>query len=379
MEFLIQKNFLINDINYAALLSLLGSFILVLILIPKISWIVESRNLIESPNKRSSHVNLIPTMAGVSFFLALLVMMIIFKNWDTNSIITNLSAAITLMFAIGLKDDLVISTPKAKVFGEILAISLVMFCNGFEVESLNGFLGIQNIPAVISYIIIIITILVIMNSYNLIDGIDGLAASIGVIVFSIYGFLFYLLELHFYFLLSLSLIGMLIGYLRFNLSKSKKVFMGDTGSLIIGFCIGFLCLKFMSLDASLLKEKGLNPENSVIIIMAIFFIPVFDTFRIIGFRLLNKKNIFLPDNNHIHHILINSGLTHFKSSLFLSLLNLFLAVGLIWLSRFFNSYWMVFFISLCFLLLLRIFYLLKKNTEKNNSSRHLISLIHFLF
>jgi UDP-N-acetylmuramyl pentapeptide phosphotransferase/UDP-N-acetylglucosamine-1-phosphate transferase len=129
MEFLIQKNFLINDINYAALLSLLGSFILVLILIPKISWIVESRNLIESPNKRSSHVNLIPTMAGVSFFLALLVMMIIFKNWDTNSIITNLSAAITLMFAIGLKDDLVISTPKAKVFGEILAISLVMFCN----------------------------------------------------------------------------------------------------------------------------------------------------------------------------------------------------------------------------------------------------------
>ncbi len=379
MELLIEKVLNINDINFAALLSLTGSFILVIILIPKISWIVENRNLMETPNGRSSHVDLTPTMAGVSFFLTLLFILVILKNWDTNSISTNLSASLTLMFAIGLKDDLVISTARAKVFGEIIAISLVMFSNGFEVESLNGFLGIQNIPAIVSYIIILFLILVIMNSYNLIDGIDGLAACIGIIVFSIFGYLFYLLELHFYFLLSLSLIGILSGYLRFNLSKSRKVFMGDTGSLIIGFCVGFLSLKFMSLDISLLNEKGLNPENSIIIIMAIFFIPVFDTTRIIGVRLINKKNIFLPDNNHIHHILINSGLTHFKASLFLSLLNLFLGVGLIWLSKFYNSFWMIFFITLCFLILFRIFYLLEKNIEKNNSSRHIISFIHFLF
>tara|TARA_R110002126_G_scaffold181187_2_gene329933 strand:- start:19338 stop:20447 length:1110 start_codon:yes stop_codon:yes gene_type:complete len=368
-------------INYSftVLLSILGSFVLVTLLIPKISLVVTSRNLIHSPNQRSSHVNSIPTMAGVAFFLTIIFMLVVLKEWDMNNITANLTASLGLLFGIGLKDDLIISTARAKIGGQVIAILLVVFCESFKISSLHGFLGLYEIPQILSYISIIMLILVIINSYNLIDGIDGLAAIMGIVVLSILGFVFYTLGLNFYFLFSLCLIGVLLAYLRYNLSNTKKVFMGDTGSLIIGFCIGFLFLRFLSLDPNLLVQNNFKPENSLILVVAVFFIPLFDTFRIILVRLLNKKGIFKPDNNHIHHILINSGLTHFKSSLFLSFLNLLIAVVLIKLSSYLSSFWMLFIIFVCTLILLRVFYLLKKNIGKGNSSRHLSTVILSIF
>ncbi|MDP5082342.1 MAG: undecaprenyl/decaprenyl-phosphate alpha-N-acetylglucosaminyl 1-phosphate transferase, partial [Winogradskyella sp.] len=152
------------------------------------------------------------------------------------------------MFAIGLKDDLILSTPRAKIGGEILAICFVIFCNCLEVSALEGFLGLNDLPIFLSYIIIVLLILTIVNSYNMIDGIDGLASVIGIVIFAIYGTIFYVAGLDFYFLLCLCLIGILLAYLRYNLSSTKKIFMGDTGSLVIGFCIGFMSLKFLSMD-----------------------------------------------------------------------------------------------------------------------------------
>jgi UDP-N-acetylmuramyl pentapeptide phosphotransferase/UDP-N-acetylglucosamine-1-phosphate transferase len=250
------------------------------------------------------------------------------------------------MFAIGLKDDLVLSTPRAKIGGEILAIAFVLFCNCLEVSSLQGFLGIHEIPKVVSYGLIVFMILTIVNSYNMIDGIDGLASVIGISIFALYGFIFYAAGLYFYFLLCLCLIGILLGYLRYNLSSTKKIFMGDTGSLVIGFCIGFLSLKFLSMDTALLSQYSFQAENKIFVIGAIFFVPLFDTLRVITVRLLDKKSPFHPDNNHIHHILIDSGLTHFKASLFLCLLNIIVAITLIFLSSSFSSFGMLGIIAL---------------------------------
>lgn len=362
-----------------ALGSFLTSFVLVSFLIPKISWIVRSRDLIDRPDDRSSHKASIPTMAGVSFFLTLMFMLLLLKDWDGNAIAINLIAAIGLVFAIGLKDDLVVSTPKAKIGGEILAISFILFCDCLEVSSLGGFLGIQGIPTIVSYFLIVLMILTIINSFNMIDGIDGLASSVGVVIFSVYAYIFYTMEFYFYFLLCLCLIGILLAYLRYNLSKTQKIFMGDTGSLIIGFCIGFLSLRFLSIDASVLRAHSFNAENSLIVIGAIFIIPLFDTFRVIGIRILKRKSPFKPDNNHIHHILINSGLTHFKASLFLCSLNLLLAILFIVLSKIFNSFMMIGLFLVAFVLLLGLFDQLKKNVGKVNKFRHVISAIRVLF
>jgi len=362
-----------------ALLSIVGAYISVIILIPKISWIVQSRNLIDQPNRRSSHKNSTPTMAGVSFFLTLIFMLNLIQVWDIDAIGINLIAAGGLMFAVGLKDDLVVSAPRAKIGGEILAILFILFCNCLKVESLEGFLGIYEIPSFLSYGIIILMILTIINSYNLIDGIDGLASVIGISIFGVYAFIFFAAELHFYFLLCLCLIGILLAYLRYNLSTTKKIFMGDTGSLIIGFCIGFLSLKFLSMDTSLLAEYAFKAENKFVIIGAIFFIPLFDTLRVIGVRLIDKKSPFYPDNNHIHHILINSGLSHFKASLFLCFLNLGIAVTFIMLSLHFSSFEMLGIMMLYFIFFLGVFYKLKANVGKKNQFKHLISAIQFFF
>ncbi len=359
-----------NNLFLFALLSIIGSYFLVSFLIPKISWIVTSRNLMDQPDHRSSHKASTPSMAGVSFFLVLIFMLNIINSWDLEGIGINLIAAAGLMFAIGLKDDLVVSTPRAKIGGEILAIFFVLFCNCLEVSTLEGFFGINAIPSWLSYGIIVLMILTIVNSYNMIDGIDGLASVIGIAIFAIYGLIFYAAGLDFYFLLCLCLIGMLLAYLRYNLSSTKKIFMGDTGSLVIGFCIGFVSLKFLSMDVSLLSDYAFKGENKFIVIGAIFFIPLFDTLRVIGVRLLNKKSPFHPDNNHIHHMLISSGLTHFKASLLLCFLNLGIATTLILLSTIFSSYEMIGFIVLYFGFFLGVFHTLKLNIGNRIRYKH---------
>jgi UDP-GlcNAc:undecaprenyl-phosphate GlcNAc-1-phosphate transferase len=368
-----------DNLYVISILSFIGSFIMVTILIPKISEILHSRDLVDLPPERSSHKISTPTMAGVSFFLTISFAFIFIKNWDVDGIGINLLGALALMFAIGLKDDLVISAPRAKVGAELIAISFVIFCACYKITSLEGFLGIQGIPSIVSYVLVTIVMLTIINSYNLIDGIDGLASVIGIAIFSIYAFLFYAAGFYFYFLFCLSLIGILLAYLRYNVSLTKKIFMGDTGSLIMGFCIAVFSLKFLTMDISLLSEYSFVAENKLIVISGIFFIPGFDTLRVIGVRLLKKNSPFYPDRNHIHHILIDSGLTHFKASLFLCFLNFLIAVSIIYMSTYFNSFQMLGISIFYFVFFLGLFFKLKANIGKKNSFKHLISAIQILF
>lgn len=368
-----------NELYITALATLLGSFTLVMYLIPKIKSVVERRQLADQPGDRSSHKNSTPTMAGVAFFLTLIFVLNLLNTWDVDGVGVNVITALTIIFAIGLKDDLTISTPKAKIGGEILAIAFILSCNCMQVTSLDGFLGIYGIPSLVSYAFITLMILTIINSYNLIDGIDGLASTIGIVIFSVFGFIFFSAGLHYYFIFCLCLIGMQLAYLRYNLSKTKKIFMGDTGSLTIGFCIGFLSLRFLSLDGSQLTEFSFIAENKFLVIASLLFIPLFDTIRVIGIRLWNKKGPFSPDRNHIHHVLINSGLSHIKASLFLGFLSLGLSIILITLSQYLNSFQMLGILMLGFFLLLGVFAKLKNNVRTENRFKYLVRAIHFLF
>ncbi len=370
---------MIYNLYLTAFTALIGSFVLVIYLIPKIRYIVENRNLTDCPDQRSSHKTSTPTMGGVSFFLALIFALNLINVWDVDNIGINLIGALTIIFALGLKDDLIVSTPKAKLGGEILAIFFILFCNCMQITSLEGFLEIYDIPPIASYTLSILVILTIVNAYNLIDGIDGLASTVGIVIFGVFGFIFFMADLPYYFILCLCLIGMQLAYLRYNLSSTKKIFMGDTGSLIMGFSIGFLALRFLSMEASVLTEFSFKPENKFIVIGALLFVPLFDTIRVIGVRLMNKTSPFFPDRNHIHHILIDSGLSHVKASLFLGCLSLVLSIGFISLATYFNSFQMLGVLVISFLLLLGIFDRLKNNVKSENKFRHLVRAIQFLF
>lgn len=354
MHYEIMSNLLVISI-----VTVINSFLLVYFIIPKIWWVMQMRKLNDKPNGRSSHIGKTPSMAGLAFFITLIITLFFIQNFDTESITLNIIAALTIICMVGLKDDLVLSTPKAKIGAEILAISLILLHNSMQINSLNGFLGAFNLPEVVSVILIVLMMLTIINSYNLIDGIDGLASIIGIIIFSLYALIFYLASFYFYFLLCLSLIALLLSYLFYNFSTTKKIFMGDTGSLIIGFCIGVLTLKFLAIDTSLLSGFESYPENRLIVVVAILCIPLFDTFRVIGIRLLNGKSPLQPDRNHIHHILLDYGFSHSKISLLLGLLNYILVILLIYLSLHLNSFQMLAVILLIFVLLLSVFYKLK--------------------
>ncbi|RZK62302.1 MAG: undecaprenyl/decaprenyl-phosphate alpha-N-acetylglucosaminyl 1-phosphate transferase [Pedobacter sp.] len=230
-----------------------------------------------------------------------------------------LAAASSILFMIGLKDDLVHSTVKAKLAGQLTASLIVVNSTSFRIpfqEMFDDFTShpLLSIPASVCLLILII------NAYNLIDGIDGLAAMIGIIACSIYAWLFYTNNELFFFLLSIITIGILIAFLRFNLSKkNNKIFMGDCGSLTIGLIIGLLTLRFLSTSLPLTPQLN-KVETRILLITAVLFIPFLDTFRIIIIRIMKRQSPFKADKNHLHHVLIKYGYSHFQASLLLSLI-----------------------------------------------------------
>ncbi|MFT5250650.1 MAG: UDP-GlcNAc:undecaprenyl-phosphate GlcNAc-1-phosphate transferase, partial [bacterium] len=164
------KELLLN-LGLIAPLTLIGSFTVTNFVIPKIIWVVNSRDLIDHPDHRSAHKKATPTMAGVAFFFTFILAVFFIKQWDKDLISINLVASITVIFIVGLKDDLVFSSPRSKILGEITAISFILLCTCMQVNSLQGFLGIDTLPTIVSYVLIALMILTIINSYNLIDGI----------------------------------------------------------------------------------------------------------------------------------------------------------------------------------------------------------------
>ncbi len=352
-----------SNIIIVSFLTVINSFILVYAIIPIIIWVIVSRKLNDPPGERSSHSASTPTMAGMSFFITLTMTTFFIQNFDTDTVGLNLIAAVTLIFMVGLKDDLMVSTPRAKLGMEIVAVLFLLFSSNMQVVTLHGFLGIHEIPIAISYTLVILMLLTIINAYNLIDGIDGLASIIACIIFSIFALIFFATANYFYFLICLSLIGMLLAYLIYNFSNTNKIFMGDTGSLIVGFCIGFCALKYLTMDISDFHLFSFKPENVVVVLVGILCIPLFDMFRVIGVRLLNGKSPLYPDRNHIHHLLVDSGLPHYKVSLLLGASNYIIVVLLIYLSSRCNSIQMIEILIVLFIILLGVFYKLKLNNE----------------
>lgn len=319
----------------------LGTFVSVWYIIPKIIWVSNEKQLVKPVIERSVHVRPIPTFGGVAFFMTMVLTLSLVQALQLSYVGNHLIAAITILFMVGLKDDLVVSTARVKLLGQLLAISFLVFSPELAVTGLHGFLGIEEIPVILGVAIGAFILLAIINSYNLIDGIDGLASVIGMVIGAVYAGVFYLSGEHFYVLVSLSLVGMLGGFLRYNFSRGdRKIFMGDSGALIIGLVIGFLTLKVLNISSSTAVIDGFLPENRLLFVLAVLYIPFLDTTRSIIIRLLNKKSPFEPDRNHTHHVLLDTGFTHKQATLILGFLNLVVVGVFVLLSSFFGS-WMM--------------------------------------
>ena len=341
---------------------LISSFLASYILFPKIISVVSFKKLMEKPNSRSSHSIATPSLGGIAFYIVLILSFYFLETFDKYDTIPSLIPGLTILFIIGLKDDLVVISPLTKLGAETLAAAFLVLHPSFEIENLHGFFGFYEVNKIVSITLSIIIVVVIINSFNLIDGIDGLAAIIATIVFITFGIIFYMSHL---FLLSgicIIMIGCLTAFLRFNISHSKKIFMGDTGSLIIGFIMGVLVIRFLALTDEKILLLPFKPDNYPYIILSIIIVPLFDTARVFTIRIMNKRGPFSPDRNHIHHLLIDFlHLSHIKASIFLGVFNLIFITVFLILSIYVNQF--ILFSSSLFaiILLVYFFFFINKN------------------
>jgi len=188
-------------------------------------------------------------------------------------------------------------------------------------------MGIEDINPILAGSIAVFILVAVINAINLIDGIDGLAASASIIMFSAFGVAFYTINHIFLFSVCIVMIGTLLAYLRFNLSSTQKIFMGDTGSMILGFMLGVMAISFLSLDPKDLAQMPIRGENLPIVTVAILIIPFFDTLRVFIIRISKNKNPFKPDRSHIHHIIIDKfSISHRKASFLLGISNFLIII-----------------------------------------------------
>ncbi len=310
-----------------AIVLFIGSFLLTYLTIPKIIGVVEYKRLMDNPNQRSSHKANTPTLGGISFYYCLIFALFFIKERGELNEAMHIIPGLTVLFIIGLKDDLVVLSPGSKLIAQALAIAFVLANDSFVIESFNGFLNIYEIPYFLYLVIAGFLMLTIINSYNLIDGIDGLASIVGIVIMVIYTTIFYLSGEYFFALLSITMNACLMAFFGFNISSDKKIFMGDTGSLIIGFIISVLTLKFLALKPESYEGLPFLLENAPLIAISILIVPLFDTARVFAIRIANKKGPFSPDRNHVHHVLIDFwGLSHKQASFIIGCFNLMFVV-----------------------------------------------------
>jgi len=337
----------------------IGAFLLTYFTIPKIIAVVEYKKLLDKPNQRSSHKKVTPTLGGIAFYFTLMFSLFFLKDYDNSSVVYNILPGLTILFIFGLKDDLVVLSPTAKLIAQVTATLFILANSSFHIDSLNGFLGIYELPQYASIIISSFIMIVIINAYNLIDGIDGLAAGIGIIISGINLIIYYFLEIDFYFYLSLIVIGTLSAFLRYNLSRYNKIFMGDTGSLIIGFIISIFTIKLLTLNEQIVASNlPFLIENLPLVALGILIVPLFDTFRVFSIRLFNKKSPFSADRNHMHHILIDLGFSHIKSSIILAVFHLLFVMILIYLATQSTQFYLFLFLTCIVFSLIYLFFVL---------------------
>jgi UDP-GlcNAc:undecaprenyl-phosphate GlcNAc-1-phosphate transferase len=293
-----------------------------LIAIPSILHVARTRHLYDDLGHfRKQHDHGIPRLGGVGIFLSFTITILLLSVLNRSLPISYLLMSSIILFVMGLKDDLSGVNSSTKFLIQfIVGLILVVFGN-IRLSSMYGILGIFDLPYIVSVILSILVILLIVNAFNLIDGIDGLAATIGIIANSTFATLFIYIHQYDLAVISLAMVGAIIGFIRYNITPAR-IFMGDTGALLIGLISVVMAIKLIELNKFTSGQlPGIYSVPALTV--AILIIPIFDTLRVFFIRTTNGISPFVADRNHIHHRMLRLGLNHLQTTLILAGLNIF--------------------------------------------------------
>ena len=309
-------------------------------LIPKILLISIRKHLIDQPNARKVHTCVSSRLGGVAFFPAIFfaigVTVSVFSRFDTNVMENFMTAsfimvmcACVLLYLIGIADDVVGVSWRIKFVFQIMAAGLVTL-SGTWVNNLYGICGIWEISAWVGVPLTIFLIVFVINAVNLIDGIDGLASGLSCVALLFLGILFLYEGKETSSLLAFTTLGALIPFFYYNVfgiaKKRYKIFMGDTGALVIGLILSILTVKF----ACLVRKEGVEMAYPFIVVsFSVLLVPGFDVIRVVLHRYRMGQPLFLPDKNHIHHKFLALGCSHRKAMFtILALASLFIILNM---------------------------------------------------
>lgn len=297
------------------------SLLLVYITIPSIVKLSKEKKLFDIPNDRKVNTSVVPNLGGVALFIGISIGILLSIGKMEYADLRYILIALIIMFFTGIKDDILVISPNKKFMLQVLSALILVVLGDIRFTSLHGFLGITQIGDLSSYLFSMFVIVAIINSINLIDGIDGLASGLGLLTSLFFGVSFFTDGHHEYALICFATFGGLIPFFMFNVfGKVNKIFMGDTGSLILGLLFSIFVVKY---NEFAIADPNYIGSYAPALSFSIVFVPMFDMARVFFLRLKNKKSPFVADQNHIHHKFIRLGYSHLKSTLIIITYNIF--------------------------------------------------------
>lgn len=304
---------------YSVILGFITAFTLTFFIIPLIIRVAKERRLYDRPNERSAHRVPTPSLGGIAIFAGAICGIVLWTPLPVFGVLQYILAAFVMIFLIGVHDDLMPLSPTKKFVSQLLVAVVLAYKAGVSLTSFYGLFGIGELPELTGFLLSIVVIIAIINAFNLIDGIDGLAGSIGLLTCLTWGSWFFYLGDAAMAVVSFSLAGAILAFLRYNITPAQ-IFMGDTGSLLIGTVSAILAIKFIQ---SNYQEPlpALHFHAAPAIAVGVLILPLFDTLRVFVCRIWQGRSPFHPDKNHIHHLLLGTGLSHMQATVVLVLVN----------------------------------------------------------
>lgn len=312
------------------------AFLVTYYAIPVIIKVAEAKKLYDVPNERKIHKNPIPSLGGFGIFVGFTVSLLLMMSFKNAPELQYYLAAFLIIFFLGIKDDIMVLSAQKKFLGQLLVAAILMFKADLLITNMHGFFGIHNIEATLSYFLTLFTIIVIINAYNLIDGVDGLAGTIGLITSSVFG-TFFLINGNFaYAALGFGISGSILAFLIYNFYPAR-IFMGDTGSMLIGLVNTILVIKFIEVGSI---AADVQVAATPAVGFGILLMPLMDTLRVFAIRIIHGRSPFSPDRNHLHHILLDRGLNHRNITFVIAAANV-LFIALVFLAQSFGTTYII--------------------------------------
>jgi len=362
---LLQLDLHFHDYKFALLCSI-SAFVVTLIAIPPIISLIKKFNLYDLPDAHKEHSSPIPTMGGIAIITGMMTALFLWFPFNNEMAQISFFFSVTVLFGLGIMDDLKNLSARYKFIIQTGLAALIAL-SGIRISSFDGLFGINELSLSAQYSFTLLTIVGITNAFNLIDGIDGLAGGLGFMSLVTLGIFLTISGDVNTALIAFALAGGILAFLYFNFNPAK-IFMGDTGSLVLGFVVAVLSIRLMQVNVTVI-----NPviPHAAVFVLGIVLIPVFDSLRVFAVRIWKGKSPFMGDKTHIHYLVTHQGYSHGFATKVICFIHGFILIEVYWLRELRQELILVIFVAFMLLttvLLKNLGSIFRRKEELNSAS-----------